>query len=50
MNECIADLMCGGVRGRPGGPVQKVVAAGGAGGDWKEVEVYHLSNNTWTRG
>ena len=49
MNECIADLMCGGVRGRPGGPVQKVVAAGGAGRG-NRVEVYHLSNNTWTRG
>ena len=48
MNECIAALMCGGVRERTGGPVQKVVAAGGWGGD--RVEVYHLSNNTWTRG
>ena len=58
MNECIAGLMCGGVRGRPGGPVQKVVAAGGI--TYKSgtsilvgttrVEVYDLNSNTWTRG
>ena len=40
--------MCGGVRGRPGGPVQKVVAAGGGGR--RTVEVYDLITNTWTRG
>ena len=50
MNECIADLMCGGVRDRPGGPVQKVVAAGGASGDGRVVEVYDVISNTWTRG
>ena len=43
--------MCGGVRGRPGGPVQKVVAAGGKfSGGLSTVEVYDLSSNTWTRG
>ena len=51
MNECIAGLMCGGVREGPGGPVQKVVATGG----WKAVahsivEVYNVISKTWTRG
>ena len=52
MIECIAELMCGAVRGRPGGPVQKVVAAGGQvwNGALSTVEVYDLSSNTWTRG
>ena len=51
MNECIADLMCGGVRDSPGGPVQKVVAAGGSNGNYlSTVEVYDLGSNTWTRG
>ena len=53
MNECIAGLMCGAVRGRPGGPVQKVVAAGGFDNSYNHlstVEVYNLNSNTWTRG
>ena len=51
MNECIAGLMCGGVRDRPGGPVQKVVAAGGANPFvLSTVEVYDVISNTWTRG
>ena len=40
--------MCGAVRGMPGGPVQKVVAAGGWG--IGTVEVYDVISNTWTRG
>ena len=47
-------LMCGAVRGRPGGPVVSVVAAGGTGvgGGWdlSTVEIYDLESNTWTRG
>ena len=51
MNECIAALMCGGVRERTGGPVQKVVAAGGSnGGMLSTVEVYDVISSTWTRG
>ena len=51
MNECIAALMCGGVRDRPGGPVQKVVAVGGSyNGYLSTVEVYDVISNTWTRG
>ena len=49
MIECIAGLMCGAVRSRPGGPVQKVVAAGGSGGG-KTVEIYDVDSNTWTKG
>ena len=51
MNECIAVLMCGGVRDKPGGPVQKVVAAGGSNNGYlSTVEVYDVISNTWTRG
>ena len=51
MIECIAVLMCGTVRSRPGGPVQKVVAAGGFGVRYlSTVEIYDLSSNTWTTG
>ena len=51
MIECIAGLMCGAVRSRPGGPVQKVVAAGGFDGSTiSTVEIYDLDSNTWTTG
>ena len=51
MIECIAGLMCGAVRSRPGGPVQKVVAAGGDGGGYlSTVEIYDLDSNMWTKG
>ena len=51
MIECTAGLMCGTVRSRPGGPVQKVVAAGGDGGGYlSTVEIYDLDSNMWTKG
>ena len=51
MIECTAGLMCGTVRSRPGGPVQKVVAAGGYdSGVFSTVEIYDLDSNTWTTG
>ena len=52
MIKSIAGVKCGAVRSRPGGPVQKVVAAGGQvwNGALSTVEVYDLSSNTWTRG
>ena len=43
--------MCGAVRSRPGGPVQKVIAAGGYGGGvLSTVEIYNLDSNMWTKG
>ena len=50
MIGCIADLMCGTVRSRPGGPVEKVVAAGGLGGGGTTVEIYDVESNTWKKG
>ena len=51
MIECTAGLMCGAVRSRPGGPVQKVVAAGGYDGNYlTKVEIYNLNDNTWKTG
>ena len=54
--ECCAGLACGAVRSRAGGPVEKVVAAGGRNGNYpnrnylSKVEVYDVANNTWTEG
>ena len=51
MIGCIADLMCGAVRSRPGGPVEKVVAAGGWDGFMAStVEIYNVESNTWKTG
>ena len=52
MIGCIAGLMCGAVRSRPGGPVDKVVAAGGVVGlkTLSTVEIYDVESNTWTTG
>ena len=51
MIGCIAGLMCGAVRSRPGGPVEQVVAAGGFDGNWlSAVEIYNLKSNTWKTG
>ena len=47
--ECVAGLMCGAVRSRTGGPVDKVVAAGGCCTK-STVEIYDLKSNTWTKG
>ena len=47
----ITGLMCGAVRSRPGGPVEQVVAAGGADGPTlSTVEIYDLENNKWRKG
>jgi len=44
-------LMCGAVRGRPGGPVEMVIAAGGYDGyQQSSVDIYNLGSNTWTKG
>ena len=52
MIGCIADLMCGAVRSRPGGPVEQVVAAGGwdSGLALSTAEVYDVESNTWAAG
>ena len=45
-------MMCGPVRDIPGGPVRKVVVAGGYG-DWvyqSYVEIYDVARNIWTKG
>ena len=51
MIGCIADLMCGAVRSRPGGPVEKVVAAGGSkgSGPLSTVEIYDVESNMWKK-
>ena len=51
MIECIAEMMCGAVRSRPGGPVEQVVAAGGINGSTlSTVEIYGVESNTWKKG
>ena len=52
MIGCIADLMCGAVRSRPGEKVERVVAAAGGykSGELSIVEIYDLESNTWTKG
>ena len=53
MIGCIAGLMCGAVRSRPGGPVEQVVAAGGnvvGRGRLSTVEIYDVESNTWKTG
>ena len=54
MIGCIAGLMCGAVRSRPGGPVEQVVAAGGYPGyngrPLSTVEIYNVESNRWTTG
>jgi len=39
-------LMCGPVQSQPGGPVEKIVVAGGIGGV-ETVEVYNVQENSW---
>ena len=39
-------LMCGPVQSQPGGPVEKIVVAGGYGGP-STVEVYNVKENSW---
>ena len=51
MKHFIAGLMCGPVRARLGGRVEKIVAGGGYGGGFLDkVEIYDITGNTWTRG
>ena len=51
MQNCIADLMCGGVRASPGGKIEKIVVAGGYdGGITDKVEVYNVATDTWVNG
>ena len=49
---CIADLMCGAVRSRPGEKVERVVTAAGGykSGELSIVEIYDLESNTWRKG
>ena len=43
--------MCGPVRASPGGRVEKIVAAGGWDGSRKDiVEIFDITENTWTTG
>ena len=51
MIKSIAGVKCGAVRSRPGGPVQKVVAAGGHREiQSSTVEIYDMASNRWTSG
>ena len=47
-----ADLMGGPVRSRPGGPVEKIVVAGGyEGGDrLRTTEIFDIASETWSEG
>ena len=51
---CTAGHICGPVRTRPGGKVEKIVVAGGGpvvGGLHSDlVDVYDISTNTWEAG
>ena len=43
-----AYLMCGPVRSQPGGPVEKIVVAGGYPFEYlATVEVYNIKENSW---
>ena len=44
-------MMCGPVRDIPGGPVRKVVVAGGfVWGYLSTVDIYDIARNKWTTG
>ena len=46
-----ADLMGGPVRSRPGGPVEKIVVAGGNdGGPLRTTEIFDIASETWSEG
>ena len=45
--------MGGPVRSRPGGPVEKIVVAGGyvgGGGHLKTTEIFDIASETWSEG
>ena len=45
-------LICGPVRSQPGGPVEKVVAAGGFDGSERlsTTEIYDIATDSWSKG
>ena len=44
-------LICGPIRSRPDGPVEKVVAAGGSDGSYlSTTEIYDLATDSWSKG
>ena len=50
---CTAGHVCGPVRTRPGGKVEKIVVAGGTdlgGSSFDSVDVYDIATNTWETG
>ena len=49
---CTAGHVCGTVRTRPGGKVEKIVVAGGwdGSGYTDSVDVYDIATNTWEAG
>ena len=48
---CTAGLMGGPVRSRPGGPVEKIVVAGGYGGGFlRNTEIFDIASETWSEG
>ena len=50
-NASFPGLICGPVRGRLGGPVEKVVAAGGYDGSYlSTTEIYDLASDSWSKG
>ena len=52
MTNALQGLICGPIRNQEGGPVEKVVAAGGFG-DYayhSTTEIYDVASNTWSEG
>ena len=44
-------LVCGPVRSRPDGPVERVVVAGGLGKErFFTTEIYDVANDSWSKG
>ena len=47
----LPELICGPVRSQPGGPVVKVVVAGGEDGSYLSMtEIYDLATDSWSKG
>ena len=52
VNAFLSELICGPVRSRPGGPVEKIVAADGWNGyeTLSTTEIYDLATDSWSKG
>ena len=52
LTNALQGLICGPVRNQEGGPVEKVVAAGGFGGDGlvSTTDIYDVDSNMWSKG